>query len=125
MVTNQDSPEEELDEGQNLYEHHNIEVDPKQSTTRIDKFLMGRLPHVSSSKIQEAIKNEFVLVNQNPIKPNYKVRPSDLIKNFLPNPTRDTEVVPENIPIDILHEDEDLLVVNRAAGMVVHPAHNN
>lgn len=126
MTANEDNQDDqELDEGQNLYEHHNIEVDPKQSAIRIDKFLMARLPHVSRNKIQEAIKNEFVLVNQNPIKPNYKVRPADLIKIFLPNPPHDTDVVPEDIPINIVHEDDDLLVVNKAAGMVVHPAYNN
>lgn len=120
---NQDEPE--LDDGQDLFEHHHIEVDPKQSTIRIDKFLMTRLPHVSRNKIQDAIKNEFVRVNRNPVKPNYKVRPSDLIKILLPNPPRDKEVAPEDIPIDIMHEDDDLLIVNKAAGMVVHPAYNN
>ncbi len=117
----QAEPEDE----RGLHEHHQIEVDPKQSSVRIDRFLITRLSHVSRSKIQAAIKDEFVQVNKRAVKSNYKVKPLDFIQIFLPNPPRDTEVVPEDIPIDIIHEDEDLLVVNKAAGMVVHPAYNN
>lgn len=108
-----------------LFEHYRIEVDPKQQLLRIDKFLMDRLPNVTRNKVQDAIKSEFVLVNAKSIKSNYKVRPGDIITISLPEPPRDTEVVPEDIPLNIVYEDEALLVVNKPAGMVVHPAYNN
>jgi len=118
-----DSEREE--EQEELFEHHAIKVDANQSTMRIDKYLMDRLPNVSRNKVQDAIKSEYVLVNEKPIKSNYKVRPLDDITISLPEPPRDTEVVPEDIPLDIVYEDEHLLVVNKPAGMVVHPAYNN
>lgn len=108
-----------------LFEHHRIEVDKGQSLLRIDKFLTDRLPNVSRSKIQEAIEAGFVTVNGKPTKANYKIRPLDLITVSMPEPPRDTEVKPENIPLHIVYEDEHLMVVNKPAGMVVHPAYNN
>jgi 23S rRNA pseudouridine1911/1915/1917 synthase len=86
---------------------------------------MDRLPNVSRNKVQDAIKEGYVLVNEAAVKSNYKVRPEDEIIIALPEPPRDTEVVPENIPLDIVYEDEVLLVVNKPPGMVVHPAYNN
>jgi len=112
-------------ESEDLFEHHRIVVDPKQSPLRIDKFLIDRLPNVSRNKVQDAIRDGYVLVNETAIKPNYKVRPADVIIVALPEPPRDTEVVPENIPLDIVYEDDMLLVVNKPPGMVVHPAYNN
>lgn len=120
-----DLESEEEHELEELYEHYHIKADPKQSLLRIDKFLMDRLPNVSRNKVQEAIRNEYVKVNGQAIKPNYKVRPSDEIIIALPEPPRDTEVVPEDIPLSIIFEDEHVLVVNKEAGMVVHPAYNN
>lgn len=108
-----------------LYEHHKIEADPKQTLLRVDKFLMDRLPNVTRNKIQDGIKEGFVLVNSAQIKPNYKVRPGDVITVELPEPPRDNEVIPEEIPLNIVYEDPHLLVVNKAAGMVVHPAYQN
>lgn len=112
-------------EQEELFEHHSIKVNAKQSQVRIDKYLMDRLPNVSRNKVQDAIKSEYVLVNKQPVKSNYKVRPLDEITISLPEPPRDTEVVPEDIPLNIVYEDEHLLVVNKPAGMVVHPAYNN
>jgi 23S rRNA pseudouridine1911/1915/1917 synthase len=112
-------------ESDELFEHHRIVVDPGQQTLRLDKFLFDRLPNASRSKIQGAVKLGFVLVNNEQIKPNYKVRPNDMIVISLPEPPRDTEVVPEDIPLDIVFEDDHLLIVNKAAGMVVHPAFQN
>jgi 23S rRNA pseudouridine1911/1915/1917 synthase len=86
---------------------------------------MDRLPNVSRNKLQEAIKDGFVKVNEKEIKSNYKVHPSDVITVELPEPPRDTEVLPENIPLDIIYEDDDLLIVNKPAGMVAHPAYQN
>ncbi|MEJ8803586.1 RluA family pseudouridine synthase [Pontibacter sp. H249] len=118
----QDETAEDSDE---LYEHHRIVVDKKQSLLRIDKFLMDRLPNVTRNKLQEAIKSEAVQVNQKPVKVSYKVKPNDVITVTLAEPPRDTDIVPENIPLEILYEDSELLLVNKAAGMVVHPAYNN
>lgn len=108
-----------------LFEHYHIKVDPKQELLRIDKFLMDRLPNVTRNKVQQAIKDGFVKVNQLAIKPNYKIHPNDDIRIALPEPPRDTDVKPENIPLNIVYEDDQLLIVNKEAGMVVHPAHQN
>lgn len=114
----------EEEEGE-LFEHHRIVVDKKQGLLRIDKFLTDRLPHATRNRVQDAIRDGFVLVNEKPVKPNYKIHPEDTITVSLPEPPRDTDVVPENIPLNIVYEDEHLLVVNKEAGMVVHPAFNN
>lgn len=108
-----------------LFEHHRIVADPKQSLLRIDKFLMARLPNVTRTKLQTGIHDGFVRVNDKPIKPNYKIHPNDVVTVSLPEPPRDTEVIPENIPLNIVFEDEHLLVINKPAGMVVHPAYQN
>lgn len=108
-----------------LFEHHRIVADPKQSLIRIDKFLMDRLPNVTRTKIQAGIHEGFVKVNEKIIKPNYRVHPDDVITVAFPEPPRDTDVVPENIPLNIVFEDAHLLVVNKPAGMVVHPAYQN
>ncbi|MDQ3395594.1 MAG: RluA family pseudouridine synthase [Bacteroidota bacterium] len=113
------------EEGDELFEHYRIVADPGQALLRIDKFLMDRLPNVSRNKVQDAIKNEFVLVNEEVVKANYRIRPGDFITISMPEPPRDTDVVPENIPLNIVYEDDALLVVNKPAGMVVHPAYNN
>lgn len=115
-------PEEQDDE---LFEHHRIVADAGQTLVRIDKFLMDRLPNVTRTKIQAGIHDEFVKVNDKSIKPNYKVHPGDVIVIALPEPPRDTDVKPENIPLNIVFEDEHILVINKAPGMVVHPAYQN
>lgn len=113
------------EDDQELYEHHRIVVDPNQELLRIDKFLMDRLPNVTRNRLQDAIKLGFVKVNEQNIKPNHRIHPADVITIALPEPPRDTEVVPENIPLDIVFEDDHVLIVNKAAGMVVHPAYQN
>jgi len=118
----EDKFDQESDE---LFEHHRIKVDPGQQAIRIDKFLFERISNATRSKIQGAIKLGFVLVNDQSIKPNYKVRPDDEIVISLPEPPRDNEVIPEDIPINIVYEDDHLLIVNKQAGMVVHPAFQN
>jgi len=122
LMYEEDKFDQESDE---LFEHHRFKVDPGQTTLRIDKFLFERIANASRSKIQGAIKLGFVQVNEESIKPNYKVRPNDEIVVSLPEPPRDNEVVPEDIPLNIVFEDEYLLVVNKPAGMVVHPAYQN
>jgi len=116
---------EDLDENDELYEHHRIEIDPNQAPLRVDKFLMTRLPNVTRNGIQAGIKEGHVLVNKESIKANYKVKSGDIITVELPKPPRDTEVIPEDIPLNIVYEDKDLMVVNKEPGMVVHPAHSN
>src|SRR5215510_10142765 len=98
MTDSDNLPEDQDDE---LFEHHRIVADKKQSLIRIDKFLMDRLPNVTRTKIQDGLHDEFIKVNDKPAKPNYKVRPSDVVTVSLPQPPRDTEVVPENIPLNI------------------------
>lgn len=117
--------EETEEPDDDLFEHHRITVDPGQELMRIDRFLFTRLPNVTRTKIQAGIREGFVRVNDNHTKPNYRVRPGDVITVSLPEPPRSNEVIPENIPLDIVYEDTDLLVVNKPAGMVVHPAHQN
>ncbi len=118
---------EELDiaEDGDLYEHHRIVVDKGQSPLRIDKFLMARIENATRSKVQQAIEAEAVLVNGLATKASYQIKPLDLITVSLPEPPRDDVVLPENIPLNIVYEDDELLVVNKVAGMVVHPAYNN
>ena len=126
MEQDKDSIEEILSEEDDiLFEHHRIVADKKQHLIRVDKFLMDRLPNVSRNKLQQAIREGFVKVNDTLVKPNHKVHPADIVTVALPEPPRDTEVVPEDIALDIVFEDEDLLIVNKPAGMVVHPAYNN
>lgn len=121
-----ESDESQFDQDEDiLFEHHRIVADPKQSLLRIDKFLMDRLPNVTRTKIQNGIHGGFVLVNEKSIKPNYKVHPNDVITISFPEPPRDTEVIAEDIPLHIVFEDAHLLVVNKPAGMVVHPAFQN
>jgi 23S rRNA pseudouridine1911/1915/1917 synthase len=108
-----------------LFEHHRIVADGGQTLIRIDKFLLARLPNVTRTKIQDGIHLGFVKVNEKSVKPNYKVHPGDVITVSLPEPPRDTEVIPENIALNIVFEDDHLMVVNKPAGMVVHPAYQN
>ncbi len=108
-----------------LYEHYRIVVDKGQSLVRVDKFLMDRIPNATRNKIQQGIETESVKVNGKLIKSSYKVKPLDIITVSLPEPPRDTEIIPENIPLNIVFEDEDVLVINKPAGMVVHPAYQN
>ncbi len=122
MIENDTLPEDLDDE---LFEHHRIVADPGQALLRVDKFLMARLPNVTRTKIQDGIHLGFVKVNEESIKPNYKVHPNDVVTVSFPQPPRDTEVLPENIPLDIVYEDDYLLVINKPAGMVVHPAYQN
>ncbi len=108
-----------------LYEHFRFSVDKGQTPVRIDKFLHNRIENVSRTKIQSAADAGNIIVNDAPIKPNYKVRPGNIISIVLAFPPRDEEIIPENIPINIVYEDDDIVVVDKAPGMVVHPAYGN
>jgi len=113
------------EESNDLFEHFHFVADKKQSQLRIDKYLMAKIENASRNRIQSSAHAGNILVNGMVIKPNYKVKPLDVISIVLAFPPRDTEVYPENIPISIVYEDKDLLVVNKAPGMVVHPGHGN
>ena len=105
---------------------HRILIDPKQDPLRIDKFLMDRMKNVSRNRLQNAIRAASVLVNDKAVKPNYKIRPHDEIVVVVPKlPEEHGSVKPEDIPINIMFEDEDVLIVNKEAGMVVHPGIGN
>lgn len=124
MVEFEDSFEEESD-NEELYEHYSFTADPGQEIVRVDKYLLDRLPNTSRNKIQVAAKNGNVVANGNVVKQNYRVKPGDRISLVLPYPVRELELVPENIPLDILFEDDDLIVLNKPANMVVHPGYGN
>jgi 23S rRNA pseudouridine1911/1915/1917 synthase len=117
--------EEELADQQEFFEHFRFIADPGQSLLRIDKFLSDRLQNTSRTRVQNAANAGNILVNNNPVKPNYKIKPGDIVQVVLPNPPREIDLIPENIPLNIIYEDDDVLVVNKVPGMVVHPAYGN
>lgn len=126
-VSQIDTPlnDDELDEGQQLYEHFRFEVDRGQVPVRIDKFMFEKLQHSSRNRIQKAAEAGFVHVNDRPVKSNYKVHPGDIVTLMLDRPHYDTTIEPEEMPLDIVYEDDDLMVVNKPAGLVVHPGCGN
>ncbi|HEY1040789.1 MAG TPA: RluA family pseudouridine synthase [Bacteroidia bacterium] len=119
---------EDLDlqeEDQSLYEHHRIVVDKGQEMIRIDKFIVNRIQNATRNKVQNAIDAENVKVNDKPVKANYRVKPFDVITIFYAHPPSDKELIPENIPLNYVYEDDDVVVVNKEPGMVVHPAYGH
>ena len=130
MNTNEDWDEEELDEvegdqNDTLHIMHELEVTKGQESMRIDKYLMIRIEGATRNKIQKNIDDNYVLVNNEPVKANYKVRPFDKITIYDHRTPEQTEVVPENIPLNIVYEDDQLMIVNKPAGMVIHPGCGN
>lgn len=121
----QEEIREEEDSAEDLYEHYKFKADPGQEVIRVDKFLIDRMPNTSRNKIQIAAKNGNIVVNGSKIKQNYKVKPLDEVSIVLPYPIREIELIPENIPIEIVYEDDELLVVNKPSDMVVHPGYGN
>lgn len=112
-------------DGVELYEHFHFVADKGQELLRIDKFLVTRIPKTSRNRVQQAADAGCILVNGKPVKSNYRVKPLDDIKIVMDRPRYDFEVLAENIPLDIVYEDSDVLVVNKPAGVVVHPGHGN
>jgi pseudouridine synthase, rluA family len=112
-------------EEQQLFEHWKIEVDKGQTPVRIDKFLAEKNPYQSRNRIQQAADSGCIRVNNQPVKSNYKVRLGDVITLMLDRPKHDTSIIAEDIPLDIVYEDDVLMVVNKPAGMVVHPGAGN
>ena len=112
---------EEVNDQSELFEHLRVEVDRGQELLRMDKFLVNRLHDVSRTRIQAAAQAGNITVNGTAAKPNYRVKPGDIISLLLPHPPHEQEILPEQIPLDVVHEDPDLIVINKQAGMVVHP----
>lgn len=115
---------EELEESER-YEHFRFISDPGQSLLRVDKFLAGRIDKASRSRLQAAAEAGNILVNDVQVKANYKVKPGDVVVVVMDYPRRELKIIPEDIPLDIVFEDDSLLVVNKPAGLVVHPGHGN
>ncbi len=120
-----DNKNELFEEDKELFEHFKFVADKGQALLRVDKFLLDRLENTSRSKIQTAAKAGSIVANGLVIKSNYKVKPLDVIQMVLPEPPKILKLIPEDIPIEIVYEDEDLVIVNKEAGLVVHPGYGN
>ena len=112
------------DEAQ-LYEHFRVVVDRGQEMMRVDKYLFDRLTNASRNRIQKSAEAGFVMANNKPVKSSYKVKPMDVITIMMDRPRYENEVIPEDIPLNIVYEDKYLMIVNKPAGLVVHPGHGN
>lgn len=108
-----------------LYEHHRFEAGKGQAPLRVDKFLMNLVENATRNKIQKAAERGNIYVNDEPVKSNHKVKAGDIVRILMEHPPYEYLLEPENIPLDIVFEDDQLLVVNKPAGMVVHPGHGN
>lgn len=113
------------DNEEELFEHYRIQADPGQEPLRIDKFLMDRIPNTSRTKLQDAAIEGNIRVGDRKVKANYKVKPGDDISIVLPYPKKEIELIPEDIPLEILYEDDHMIILNKAANMVVHPGYGN
>ena len=116
---------DEAEELHELFEHWRFVADKGQGLLRIDKFISNRIENISRNKIKNAAEAGCILVNDLPVKPNYRVKPDDTISIVLAQPPREVEIIPQNIPINIVFEDDDIIVVNKQAGLVVHPGCGN
>lgn len=116
---------DELEGEPQLYEHFRFVVDSGQEPLRIDKYMLEKLQHSSRNRIQRAADAGFVHVNERPVKRNYRVRPGDVVTLMLDRPRHDTSIEAEDIPLDVVYEDSQLMVVNKPAGLVVHPGVGN
>ena len=120
-----EAEEEDFNEEQELFEHYNFTADKGQELLRIDKFLMDRIPNTTRNKLQNAISDGNILVNKKVVKANYKVKPLDTITVELSFPPTEIELIPENIPLNILYEDDQVIVLNKPSELVVHPGYGN
>jgi pseudouridine synthase, RluA family len=119
------SEEEQGENSSELFEHYRFVADKGQSLLRIDKFISVRIEGISRNRIQSAADAGCILVNDKPVKSNYKVKPCDVISIVMDRPRRELEIIPEDLPLSIVYEDSDLMVINKQPGMVVHPGHGN
>ena len=114
-----------VDNPAELYEHFRVVVDKGQSQVRVDKYLFERLVNSSRNRIQKAADAGLIMANGKPVKSSYKVKPCDVLTVMMDRPRYDNDIIPEDIPLDIVYEDNDLMVVNKPAGLVVHPGCGN
>lgn len=124
MKTEMDNFEEQ-DEQNELFEHYRFVADKGQGLLRVDKFLQDRIENASRSKIQAAAENGSIMVNEKPVKSNYKVKPNDVVTVVLEYPPREIEIIPEDIPLEIVYEDDCFVIVNKPPGLVVHPSYGH
>ena len=108
-----------------LFEHFRLEVDPGQAPMRIDRYMSSHMEGTSRSRVQQALKEGYVRVGETVVKANHVVRPGEVIRFVMPYRRRGLEIIPQQIPLDIVYEDDDVLVINKSAGMVVHPGHGH
>ena len=120
-----DDVEPVVDNPAELYEHFRVVVDEGQSQVRVDKYLFERLVNSSRNRIQKAADAGLIMANGKPVKSSYKVKPCDVLTVMMDRPRYDNDIIPEDIPLDIVYEDNDLMVVNKPAGLVVHPGCGN
>ena len=126
LADNALSEEDEDEEGEGgLYEHFRVVADKGQQLLRVDKFLLDHLPDTSRNRIQMAARAGFIHVNDQPVKSNYRVKPHDVVTLLLDRPRYENTIIPEDIPLDVVYEDGDLIVINKPAGLVVHPGCGN
>lgn len=111
--------------GRELYEHFKFTADKGQELLRVDKFLVSRLQKSSRNRVQQAAEAGCIIVNGRPVKSNYRVKPGDVVSVVMDRPRYELEIIPEDIPVEIVYEDDALLVVNKPPGLVVHPGHGN
>ena len=111
--------------GEELFEHFRLEVDPGQAPMRIDRYMSSHMEGTSRSRVQQALKEGYVRVEETVVKANHVVRPGEVIRFVMPYRRRGLEIIPQQIPLDIVYEDDDVLVINKSAGMVVHPGHGH
>lgn len=124
-LNNDDPLEADAEQGDDLYEHYRFIVDKGQELLRIDKYLIHKLEKTSRNRIQKGADTGNILVNDQPVKSNYRVKPGDVISLVFAHPPHEKLLIPENIPLDILYEDEELIIINKQPGLVVHPGHGN
>lgn len=124
-MLNEEDITKDVSESEELYEKNVIVIDKGQEPLRIDKFLMQRIEGATRNKIQQAIENEMVLVNDKPVKSNYKIRKADRVVIYDSNAPESSEIIPQEMDLDIVYEDDDIIVVNKPVDMVVHPGSGN
>lgn len=117
--------QKDFQEEQELFEHHRFEADKGQKLLRVDKFLQNKIEHISRTKIQDATDAGCIKVNDTPVKSNYKVKPGDTVIVVMPRPKFELELIPEDIPLKVVHEEDEFIVIDKDPGMVVHPGHGN
>lgn len=116
---------ETLEDEEQMYEHYSFDVDNGQGALRIDKYLSDKMQNTSRHKIQNAASDGNIIVNDKAVKPNYKVKPGDAIKIVMSYPKREIEIIPQDIPLNIVYEDDQLIIVNKKPEMVVHPSYGH